>query len=408
MTCEQAREQLPELILATLNKNQQQELQNHLNICENCRREYSELQTTLTSLAATQNLAAPAGLKNRIMQAAQQTTVRQFGVQTQNTNHTKKSNPILRLLPLVASLGLAAALAAFFLRPSNITSGETTVVASTATGGAVYARSGKTTQNIVVVNENGTKQNIFMASSKPAWFTEAKSQGDYTYLLDAGNSRMVIVNHVQAKLVTTRKLLAGAAGLDVSGNTVLVKGAACGILQVFRNAMNSANYQSFQIAPEQNMGQAEFMDAVLMQGNRTFVTHHATGELTIMDNRTHLVLKKLKIGKNPVALAAHGQDILVLDYQGMLYRMNANTYLQKPPVVLGGHADKIAINGNTIALSDRAGFVTLLDATTMHRSKQKVFVHAMDVNAMPDGHWLLASSTGVSVLDDQLDVMKQL
>ncbi len=303
---------------------------------------------------------------------------------------------------MAAALGLAAALTVALWWPSRpgaalaaalpdpavvVALGETLVVASNGPGAP-----------IAVVDSRGRARRVPLTAPRAAWFTEGVRVGTRVYLADAGNDRIVVVDATAARVVQEQRVPGGVAGLAANGGAVFVKTSGGELVRLGGGAR--------RLAPAARLPMADVMDAVAAQGGTLFVTHHALGEVLLLNANTLNVQRHAILGGAPVALAAFPGGVLVLDHgsgstPGALVWLDARGD-ETRRLALEGHPDKLALSAGAAIVSDRAGRVTRVDLRTGARVS-RAFEKPMDVEPMDDGHIALADGRGgVWILDAQL------
>lgn len=238
-------------------------------------------------------------------------------------------------------------------------------------------------------------------SPHPAWFTEGVRQGDLVYLADCANDRVLVVQTRPFRVVRSIAVSGGVAGLSAGGGRVYYKSVRgqVGTLPTGQDPGKIA-----VLAQENAVPMADVMDAVLLQGEALYVTHHLRGELFVLDPRTLAVRRRVALGGAPVALAGLRVGLLVLDVKGRLLRLDARGQVRQV-WKLPGRPDKLVLNGSLAVVTDRAGGVTQLDLGSGAVTRVTL-VHPMDLTLMGDGHLAVAQAqTGVALLGAGLKVM---
>jgi anti-sigma factor RsiW len=401
--CQAVREALPSLVLGQATPAEQALIQRHLPTCPDCQRELIELETVLAALASAQAAPAPAGLRQRLLAQAQAEGVSSAGSQTQpGQTQTSRmqpgqtqpglpkpvANPVLRLVPWLAPLALAAAaVAAMVVLPPNL-SGQPSITALTSTpqGSLVLAASGQNQATISMVSLSGARQNLVVSSDKPSYFTRALSYKGWSYLLDGANSKLYIIDEATFKLIDTWPVPAGAVSMAVEDMNVVVK-VGTGDLLVFRRKDDGKKDMVSVIldpsgAAGGNTSATASLDksreATAMVGNLIYATRSAQSVISVVDLAQGKTIKEFKIGQKPVALAVTGQTLFVLD------QMGTYAYVSTPD-----------------------GWVTAIKSDTLEVVARKQFAPSSDLSAMPDGHAALAQGQGVLILDEQLQEIKR-
>ncbi len=309
---------------------------------------------------------------------------------------------------LFGGLGLAAAVSSVLIWNSS----APPALASLATDAAVVASSEGyillgnnelSKSPIVVVDPAGKAHPISLEMMKPMWFTEAVISQGKGYLLCGANNKLIVVDLKTDRVLSTHIAPAGSAGLNVVAGEVWLKGASSGEIMTLKGDV----LRSKQLSSAQNMPMQDFMDSVLPSAQGVWVSHHAKGELFLLDSKTLEVTKKLELGGAPVALSAWRTHILVVDVTGALLQLDQNGKLEKR-LALPGHPDKMTVgtgqNGTFAYLTDRAGMVFKVNLEGWKLEMEKKFQNPMDITALPGGHLALADGKGgLKMLDAALE-----
>jgi outer membrane protein assembly factor BamB len=424
MTRLELQEALPAVILGIATLEERQAVEALLKTDLEFAREAKELEAVLTGLATAETTPVPAGLKAKVMNAAKlesesKTPARETRVNTSSapTSRTRVSAPrsiMQRFAPLFYVVGAIAIFSVLSLLPNIFKSAHdpvnASVVTSTRDGGLVYANSGAVVTPVVLISSSGERQAIKFPTGKPCYFTNAISLDGYSYLLDAANNKLFIIDETKGAMIDDWDVPAGAAGLAVQGNTVIVKSSESGIVLEFKRNREGKTMLEARIAPEKPaaaMPMDDLMDDLLILDSRVYATHHVMGTVSVLDRDTNKEINRFNIGTAPVALGQYSENLIVLDYAGALIAVNANTGKLVQSLKLEGQADKMTIQNGIAYLSDRSGFVTTVNLEQFKVENRKQFgSNARDVSPMPDGHVAVATGEGgVIVLNDKLEKM---
>jgi outer membrane protein assembly factor BamB len=317
------------------------------------------------------------------------------------------------LTPILAGvLTVAAAIGGIMA----VTKGTNTVldagvVATTTEGGLIYTNAFDRNAPVTLVSADWKTRPVRFTTAKEPYFTKAVSNDGLSYLLDARNSKLFIVDESKGELIDTWPVPEGASGLSVEGGMVCVKSATTGTVFTFRrNGIGSKTMVEARVSNPATMPLEDFMDAAEIHGDRVYVTHHATGLVTMIDLSTNRELKRAHVGVKPVSLAFTDDDLVVLDYAGALIKLDPNTLEKKEELKLEGSPDRITIAPGGVAyLSDRSGFVTAVNVNDLKViARRNLGSETMDLSVMPDGHVAVASSKGIKILDDKLETVRSL
>ncbi|WP_221090262.1 hypothetical protein [Deinococcus aquaedulcis] len=235
------------------------------------------------------------------------------------------------------------------------------------------------------------------------WFTEGVRLGQRVFLADAANDRVLELTLAPLRLTRTHHVPDGIAGLTADS------GAAGGrvYFKSVRGAVGTLGGAQVTLAREAGMPLADVMDGVLLLGGNLLVTHHLSGEVCVLDPATLAVRRRLLLGGMPVALAAVRGGVLVLDVQGRLLRLRADLSVAQTWAV-GGHPDKLSLNGDVALLTDRSGAVTRVPLRGGPVTRTTL-THPMDITALPDGTFAVAEGgQGLRVLDSTLQTRQQM
>ncbi len=375
--------------------------------------EYAQVQRALSGIPAA--VAPPPALKARLLEAIRQPEKRE--PRPVPSRNAARFSSRIRGVPRRALWGgLAAAglmvLALTALLPRAIPVGSASVVATTSDGGLIVGTSGAL--NAVLIRPNRSRVAVQLTANAQrndlqSNFTDATSSGGLSYLLDAANQRLLIVDEQSGRLIDVWPVPAGAASVAVQGETVVVKGAISGTVAVFtKTGAGEKTMLETRVAPRTDMPQLEVMDQAVIADKLIFATHHVTGEVSVLGQSTGLELRRFKGLGKPVALARVDTALLVLDYSGRLLELNPQDGTMQREVALIGNPDRLSVIGGVAFLSDRAGFITAvrLDTLTV-LGRVRVNGVPMDLSPMPGDHLAVAMSKGgVVVLDKDLKTLE--
>jgi PQQ-like domain len=419
------QELLPLVALGMASAEERATVERALNGDAELRREFAELQLALSGVGALEVVTPPPALKAKLLEGIRS----ESAVCATPLGDTLKSPQVSESLratrtPPRASgrsaprrtffAGLAAAVTALavvagvLLTPS---AGQVNaaVVATTGDGGLIYGNSGNAVTPAVLVRPDRSRTPVKFTTLRPTSFTDATSSGGLSYLLDSHNNTLFIVDEKSGELVDSWPVPAGAAGVVVNGDTVVVKGAVSGTAVIFRkNVSGGKTMVETRIATSVDMPQRDVMDAVVIADGRIYTTNHTSGEICILDAATGRELKRFKNLGKPVSLAVTGDALLVLDYGGRLLKLNPTTGTIIQTAKLEGNPDRLTIMDDLVFLSDRAGFVTAINLGSLEVLERKRLEGVpMDMSPMPGNHLAVAvSKRGVIVLDKNLSTLE--
>lgn len=423
MTRLELQEALPAVILGIATLEERLAVEAAIKTDPEFAREFRELEAVLTGLATVEAAPAPVGLKAKVMaqakietkapaQPAREPRANVSSAPTRARGTVPRSM-MQRFAPLAWAVGVAAMLGVMSLLPNAFKSAHdpvnASVVASTRDGGLVYANSGATVTPVVLISSSGERRAVKFPSNKPSYFTRAVSLDGYSYLLDAANNKLFIIDEVKGEKIDAWDVPKGAAGLAVQGDTVIVKSAETGIVLEFKRNREGKTMLETRIAeaPSSSMPMEDLMDDLLILGSKVYATHHTAGTVSVLDRDTNKEINRFKIGTAPVALGQYKENLIVLDHAGALISVNANSGKLEKTLKLEGDADKMTVTHGMAFLSDRSGFITVVNLEQFKVENRKQFGNnARDVSPMPDGHVAVANGEGgVIVLNDQLEKM---
>ncbi len=423
MTRLELQEALPAVILGVATLEERLAVEVLLKTDLEFAREAKEFEAVLTGLATSEAAPVPAGLKAKVMNAAKlesqssgQTRETRANTASAPSNRTRASAPrsiLQRFAPVFYVVGAVVIFGFMSLMPNIFKSAHdpvnASVVASTRDGGLVYANSGAVVTPVVLISSSGQRQAIKFPTGKPCYFTNAVSLDGYSYLLDAANNKLFIIDETKGAMIDDWDVPAGAAGLAVQGNTVIVKSSESGIVLEFKRNLDGKTMLEARIAetPSSSLPMDDLMDDLLILDTRVYATHHVMGTVSILDRDTNKEINRFKIGTAPVALGQYGDNLIVLDHAGALIAVNANSGKLVQTLKLEGQADKMTILQGIAYLSDRTGFITTVNLEQFKVENRKQFGNnARDVSPMIDGHVAVATGEGgVIVLNDKLEKM---
>jgi YVTN family beta-propeller protein len=390
------------------------------------RREAHEFELALAGLGATEAVPAPpAGLKAKLMaqiraESSGGSTPQPERVPEVPTPTITKLEPVKvqrrnPLAFLAVGMGLAAAIAGLLITrgPAAVPAAmpDASVVANTANGGLVVANSGARATPVTFIAADGGRRNVSFKLDKPASFTRAVSNQGLSYVLDAANEKLFIIDEAKGEMIDAWPVPAGASGVAVDGDTVVVMGAASGTALTFRkNGLDNKTMVEARISKANpNMPLEDYMDAAVISGNRAYVTHHDSGMVSEIDVTSGKERARFAVGQKPVSLAVDGTVLYVLDLKGTLYKLERETGKVLGRLKLEGTPDRLTLAPGVAYLSDRAGFVTAIKTEPLQvLARKKLADKLMDLTPMPDGHIAVAAADkGVMILDDKLEQLKK-
>jgi YVTN family beta-propeller protein len=420
------QELLPAVMLGIATPEERRQVMLALESDAELRREAHEFELALAGLGATEAVPAPpAGLKAKLMaqiraessggssSGSQLKLERVAEVLTSSSTKlepvfSKRRNP---LAFLAVGMGLAAAIAGLLVTRGPAAMPDASVVANTSNGGLVVANSGARATPVTFIAADGSRRNVSFKLDKPASFTRAVSSQGLSYVLDAANQKLFIIDEAKGEMIDEWPVPAGASGVAVDGDTVVVMGAASGTALTFRkNGLGSKTMVEARISKANpTMPLEDCMDAAVITGNRAYVTHHDSGMVSEIDVATGKERARFAVGQKPVSLAVDGKTLYVLDLKGTLYKLERATGKVLGRLKLEGTPDRLTLAPGVAYLSDRAGFVTAVKTEPLQvLARRKLADKLMDLTPMPDGHIAVAAaSKGVMILDDKLEQLKK-
>ncbi|PNY81183.1 hypothetical protein CVO96_07130 [Deinococcus koreensis] len=267
-----------------------------------------------------------------------------------------------------------------------------------STGGSLLIASNDRAGTLSVVEGGRVTASLGSGGREASWFTEGVRLGERVFLADAANDRVLEVQPSPLKILKTYPVPDGVAGLTAStgedGGRVYFKSVRGEVGTLDQGVR-------ITVAQEAGMPLADVMDGVLLAGGHLFVTHHLSGEVCLLDPRTLAVRKRVKVGGMPVALEQVRGGVLALDVTGRLLRLSLDGEVEKVWTV-GGHPDKLGVNGDVALLTDRGGTVTRVSLSSGQVERVSV-THPMDVVSLPGGGFAVAEGgRGLRVLDGDL------
>jgi YVTN family beta-propeller protein len=415
------QELLPAVILGIANPDERREVMLALETDVELQREARELELALTGLGATEAVpAAPAGLKANVMA---QIRAESLSESVPKPAPVPQVPTVIKLEPvkvqrrnplafLAGGLGIAAAIAGLMILrvPATATMPDASVVANTPNGGLIVANSGARATPVTFIAADGVRRNVSFKLDKPASFTRAVSNQGLSYVLDAANEKLFIIDEIKGEMIDEWPVPAGASGVAVDGDTVVVMGAASGTALTFRkNGLGSKTMVEARISkPNLKMPLEDCMDAAVIAGNRAYVTHHESSAVSEIDVTSGKERARFAVGQQPVSLAVDGATLYVLDLKGTLYKLERETGKVLGRLKLEGTPDRLTLAPGVAYLSDRAGFVTAVQTEPLQvLARKKLADKLMDLTPMPDGHIAVAAADkGVMILDDKLERLK--
>ena len=393
LSCEQSQTLIVERMTGGIAAEDDTALQKHLETCEDCQGYEQDMHLVVTALPhSAPGARPPAELKHQIL----------------NSARTSKPQKRMSSLPMWG-LGLAATVTGVLwvgslLSPSasaHLAPDPSVVISAGST--LIFANSTLDADPIVILDQEGKATRVKLKVDEVPYFTEGVSEGERVYLLDTANQQLVVINLQSRRVEQTHKVHAGASGLSVRHGQVYVKCALSGFL----TSINKDGFVTeIKLAATQKIPKEEFMDAVLQQGNLLMVTHHMRGKVFLVNADTMQVQNTLDVGGEPVALAPHGDRILVLDHEGRLLELQGNKITRE--LALDGHPDKMTIASGQAYLSDRSGQVSKVDLGQWKVVQTATFGTPMDITSMAGGMLAVADAKqGIKMLNSNLQVMEQ-
>jgi YVTN family beta-propeller protein len=419
------QELLPAVMLGIATPEERRQVLLALESDAELRREAHEFELALAGLGATEAVPAPpAGLKAKLMaqiraessggsQAKPEPIPEVPSVQVPSITQldpvkVQRRNP---LAFLAAGIGLAAAIAGLLVTRGPAAMPDASVVANTSNGGLIVANSGARATPVTFIAADGSRRNVSFKLDKPASFTRAVSSQGLSYVLDAANEKLFIIDEAKGEMIDKWPVPAGASGVAVDGDTVVVMGAASGTALTFRrNGVGSKTMVEARISKANpKMPLEDCMDAAVISGNRAYVTHHDSGMVSEIDVTSGKERARFAVGQKPVSLAVDGAVLYVLDLSGTLYKLERETGKVLGRLKLEGTPDRLTLAPGVAYLSDRAGFVTAVKTEPLQvLARKKLADKLMDLTPMPDGHIAVAAADkGVMILDDKLEQLKK-
>ncbi|WP_425144850.1 zf-HC2 domain-containing protein [Deinococcus sp.] len=381
--CERCRELLPELLLGTASAQDSQFVREHLSGCPECRAEAAELRGVMGGLLhAAPQVAPPPELRARVLASVAAT-------EPASRPPARRLSMLQVMLGLAAAVGVGLVVAALWPASpfASASLGRADVVVA-AGPQVVVATSGTARDSLTIRSAGGHLTRVSLAQDRPGWYTGGAYEDGRAYLLDAANSRVVVLNMQRHKVEATLAAPGGAAGLSVRGGTIFVKTAASGEMLVFRGARPVSKVA---LCPPTQLPQDEVMDGVLALGGRLYATQHTVGEVYALSADGRALLNTYVVGGAPVGLASWAGHLLVLDVKGRLLQLDSGGQIARE-LRLPGTPDKLSIMHGSAYLTDRGGAVTVVDLARFAVIQRKTFGTPMDIAALPDGHLALADA----------------
>ena len=423
------QELLPAVMLGIATPEERRQVLLALESDVELRREAHEFELALAGLGATEAVPAPpAGLKAKLMAQirAESSGEPQAKLEPSSQVPSSQVPTVTRLEPvdkpvkvqrrnplafLAAGIGLAAAIAGLLVTRGPAAMPDASVVANTSNGGLIVANSGARATPVTFIAADGARRNVSFKLDKPASFTRAVSSQGLSYVLDAANGKLFIIDEVKGEMIDAWPVPAGASGVAVDGDTVVVMGAASGTALTFRkNGLGKKSMVEARISKANpTMPLEDYMDAAVISGNRAYVTHHEGGTVSELDVTSGKERARFAVGQKPVSLAVDGATLYVLDLKGTLYKLERETGKVLGRLKLEGTPDRLTLAPGVAYLSDRAGFVTAVKTEPLQvLARKKLADKLMDLTPMPDGHIAVAAAEkGVMILDDKLEQLKK-
>jgi PQQ-like domain len=419
------QELLPAVMLGIATPEERRQVLLALESDAELRREAHEFELALAGLGATEAVPAPpAGLKAKLMAQIRAESsggsqpkfepipevpsVQVPAVTRLEPIKVQRRNP---LAFLAVGIGLAAAVAGMLITRGPASMPDASVVANTPNGGLIVANSGARAAPVTFIAADGARRNVSFKLDKPASFTRAVSNQGLSYVLDAANEKLFIIDEAKGEMIDEWPVPAGPSGVAVNGDTVVVMGAASGTALTFRrNGLGSKTMVEARISkPNLKLPLEDCMDAAVIIGSRAYVTHHDSGMVSEIDVTSGKERARFAVGQKPVSLAVDGAVLYVLDLKGTLYKLERETGKVLGRLKLEGTPDRLTLAPGVAYLSDRAGFVTAVKTDPLQViARKKLADKLMDLTPMPDGHIAVAAAEkGVMILNDKLEQLKK-
>jgi hypothetical protein len=391
---------LPLVALGMASAQERAQVQAALEGDAELRAEFEAVKLALSGMAAP--VAPRPELRARVLEAARVKPSASKPPRVQ-LRPRQRRRPFPRALAGIFGAVFAAVFALVLLLPRG--SSGASVVATTADGGLIVARSGRTSAMLEVVRPDRRRLPVTLTTARASQFTDGVSSGGVSYLLDAGNSRLYLVNETSGAVMDDWPVPDGAAGVAVDGSTVVVKGARSGTLALFnKTGQGEKTMLEARLAPSTALSSADLMDSTLIEGDVIYATHHMTGEVSAVDRRSGRVVERFKGLGAPVALARDGDGLLVLDHAGgRLLRLSPAGAVART-LETGGRPDRLSVMDGVAYLSDRAGTVTAVNLERFAVAGRTTLSGTpMDLAPMPGDHLAVAlEHRGVVVLNSAL------
>jgi hypothetical protein len=400
------QELLSQVILGTATGEEAAVVQRALAQDPALRAEYAQLERVLAGLGASELVAPPPALKQRILDAARATT-NHGAAPVRPSPSAKRRLPLRRGLPWLLGAG-ATALTALAVLLFGVwqaaPSINATTVASLPDGGVVYGNSGAVSRSVpvVLVRASGEKIPVRFSADKECQFTAAVSSDGLTYLLDSANNTVFIVEEKTGALVDRWLVPANASSLDVVGNTVMVRSKDIAV--VFRR--NQSGQKSMVEARLSSQGTLH-PEAAVIDGDRLYTTDQTQGVVQVLSSLTGQKLGELTAPKKPVSLAVR-DGLWVLDAAGALYKLALPSGAVQFQVALEGTPQLLRLTDQYAFVADKEGYISVVDLKNRRVSARKRLQNpAMSLSVMPDGHIALAlEKRGIVVVDNKLEVQR--
>jgi hypothetical protein len=396
---------LPDVILGIATPEEVRVVQAALATDASLRAEYAQLERLLGALGAEPPIAPPPELKQRILAAARATPHTQ---PTQKAPQAKHHAPRRRLrgLPwLAGALGTAlTALAVLIVGVLQTPTVNATTVASLPDGGVIYGNSGSMSRTapVVLVRGSGEKIPVKFSANKECKFTAAVSSDGLAYLLDSANDTVFIVEEKTGQLVDRWQVPPNASGMDVVGNTVVVRSKTVALI-FRRNQSGEKSMVEARLSSQNTV----YPEAAVIDGDNLYTTDQTKGVVLVLDAQTGKKKGEFSAPEKPVSLAVR-DGLWVLDAAGALYKLSLPTGEVEFRVPLAGTPQLLRLTDQAAFVADAEGFVSVVDVQKRSVSTRKRFQNpAMSLSAMPDGRVAVAfEKRGIVVVDTKLEIQK--
>ncbi len=374
------------------------------------RAEYAELELVLAGLGAGVQMAAPAGLKTKVLNTARASLPLASSarrVQMRKSPQSRRSVPLARALPwLTGVVAVMTAIMVFVVQPKS--EFNVTTVAATADGGIIYANSGAMSRTVpaVLMRADGSKIAVKFVADKECLFKAAVSSDGLSYLLDSANNTVFIVEEKSGALIDRWLVPPNATALDVVGSTVVVRSNEVAL--IFRR--NQSGEKSMVEARLSSVAKPNANpEAAVIDGDDLYTTDQAKGLIHVLSSVTGQERTVFEAPELPVSLAVR-DGLWVLDAAGMLFKLELGTGAVLFEVKLEGTPQYLRLTDQFAFIADKDGFVSVVDLEKRVVSARKRLQNpAMGLSIMPDGHVAVAlEKRGIVVLDSKLETVSQL